>query len=90
MSTHTSLESLRSQLSIDVWVDMVQKSSVPSNSRSTASGLIIPYKTVRNDNTSNTPTVAMHGEDQFSGCCAFGITLEKVDLDLAAIRTAQG
>ena len=31
MPTCTSLESLRSPLSIDVWVDRVQTSSVPSN-----------------------------------------------------------
>ena len=43
MPTRTSLKSKRSLLPIDVQVDMVQKTSVPSNSRSTASGLIIPY-----------------------------------------------
>ena len=37
-STHISLESPKSQLFIDVWVDMVLTSPVPSNSRQTASG----------------------------------------------------
>ena len=47
MPTHTLLESQRSLLSNDVWVGRAQTSSVPSNSRYTASGTIIPYSALR-------------------------------------------
>ena len=37
-STHTFSETRRAQLSVDIWVEGVLSSSVPSNSRFSASG----------------------------------------------------
>ena len=60
-STHISLESSRSQLSIDIWVGMVQNSSVPSNSLVRVKS---PLFCVHNMSITPMPGVSITNEDR--------------------------
>ena len=65
--THTPLESQFSQLSGDVWVDMVLTSSVPSNSRQKARATVIPPISARCLNTLTTPIYSCLNPVQSTG-----------------------